>query len=315
MEGERTKKPYYYFTSIPTSFPFGEVLICVHAYHEECFRVLGLKFEQCCKYLDKSINELTNSYNQRLHLEEAQLESDINEEMDEDNCELEETDNCTINVRTSFATSKRGLNHEKNKDEVTKRTKIRSQDLLIEYAMVMTAPILNNVFNDVFDYLELHCSYTGKAVQDRSKCLRTLKGILDNFLKEDLSDEEVQDSKILGIQFAGLNGQIIGIDLLDDGLYFGLEGPTFSFPAQLISVKCLRSALEALYFFKQEIVKKMKLIPDPKKVNHLYNRIFHSNSGTLMEAKHFKIKFVRKTCFTPKERKNRNGHAQGSNAS
>ena len=43
----------------------------------------------------------------------------------------------------------------------------------------------------------------GKAVQDRSKCLRTLKGVLDNLLKEDLSDEEVQDSKVLGIQFAG----------------------------------------------------------------------------------------------------------------
>ncbi|CAG8779340.1 497_t:CDS:1, partial [Acaulospora colombiana] len=42
----------------------------------------------------------------------------------------------------------------------------------------------------------------GKAVQDSSKCLRTLKGVLDNFLKENLSDEEIQDSKILGIQFA-----------------------------------------------------------------------------------------------------------------
>ncbi|CAG8807871.1 35871_t:CDS:2, partial [Gigaspora margarita] len=164
----------------------------------------------------------------------------------------------------------------------------------IEYAMAMIAPILKNVFGDTFDYLELRWGETlsngmsdrrrkidlrivhkakklelshtecakaptlGKAVQDRSKCLRTLKGVLDNFLKEDLSDEEVQDSKILGIQFAG-------IDLLDDGLYFGLEGPTFSFPAQLINIKCLRDALEALYFFKQEIVKKMKLIPDPKK--------------------------------------------------
>ncbi|CAG8534906.1 6675_t:CDS:2, partial [Scutellospora calospora] len=218
----------------------------------------------------------------------------------------------------------------------------------IEYAMAMIAPILKNVFDDTFDYLELRWGETlsnsmsdrrrkidlriihkakklelshtecakaptlGKAVQDRSKCLRTLKGILDNFLKEDLSDEEVQDSKILGIQFAGLNGQIIGIDLLDDGLYFGLEEPTFSFPAQLINIKCLRDALEALYFFKQEIVKKMKLIPDPKKVNHPYNLIFHSNSGTLREAKHSKIKFVRKTYFTPKERKNRNG-TQGSN--
>jgi len=123
MEGKRNKKPHYYFTPIPTSFPFGalplgyhspvppnmkkfcdkkfcknpaneegEVLICGHAYHEECFRVLGLKCEHCYKYLDKSIDELTKSYNQRLHLEETQLESDINEEMDE-GCELEETDN------------------------------------------------------------------------------------------------------------------------------------------------------------------------------------------------------------------------------
>ncbi|CAG8798088.1 44046_t:CDS:2 [Gigaspora margarita] len=42
-----------------------------------------------------------------------------------------------------------------------------------------------------------------KVVHDRSKCLRTLKGVLDNFLKEDLTNEDVQDSKILGIQFSG----------------------------------------------------------------------------------------------------------------
>ncbi|CAI2191651.1 8824_t:CDS:10, partial [Funneliformis geosporum] len=201
----------------------------------------------------------------------------------------------------------------------------------IEYAMAMTRPIINNVFSDTFDYLKLRWGETlsnfisdrrrkidlrivhkaknlelshsecakaptpGKAVQDRSKCLRTLKGVLDNLLKEDLSDEEVQDSKVLGIQFAG-------IDLLDDGLYFGLEGPTFSFPAQLINIKCLRGALEALYFFKQEVVKKMKLIPDPKKMNHPYNQIFHSNSGTLIKAKHFKTEFIRETHFTPKKR-------------
>ncbi|POG67265.1 hypothetical protein GLOIN_2v1649104, partial [Rhizophagus irregularis DAOM 181602=DAOM 197198] len=63
-----------------------EVLICGYAYHEECFRVLGLKCEHCYKYLDKSIDELTKSYNQRLHLEETQIESNINEEMDEDSC-------------------------------------------------------------------------------------------------------------------------------------------------------------------------------------------------------------------------------------
>ncbi|CAG8644203.1 12205_t:CDS:10, partial [Ambispora leptoticha] len=163
----------------------------------------------------------------------------------------------------------------------------------IEYAMTMTAPVMNNIFSDVLDYLKLRWGETlssatsdrrrkidlrivhkvkklelghsecakaptpAKAVHDRSKCLRTLKGVLDNFLKEDLSDEEVQDSKILGIQFSG-------VDLLEDGLYFGLEGSTFNFPAQLTNIKCLRGALETLYFFKQNFVKKAKLIPDPK---------------------------------------------------
>ena len=94
MEGKKTKKPYYYFDPIPTSFPLGalpfgyhlpvlpnmkkfcdkkfcknstneegKVLICSHAYHEECFQVVGLKCEHCYKYLDKSIDELTKSYN------------------------------------------------------------------------------------------------------------------------------------------------------------------------------------------------------------------------------------------------------------
>ncbi|CAG8625390.1 3081_t:CDS:10 [Cetraspora pellucida] len=138
----------------------------------------------------------------------------------------------------------------------------------IEYAITMTAPIMNTMFSDgetlsnvmhdrrrKIDLKIIHktkglglshseCARAptpAKVVHDRSKCLRTLKGVLDNFLKEDLSNEDVQDSKILGIQFSGLNGQIIGIDLLDDGLYFGLEGPTFNFPAQLTDIKCLRS--------------------------------------------------------------------------
>jgi len=102
------------FCKKSTSDSEGEVLICGHAYHEECFRVLGLKCEHCYKYLDKSINELTNSYNQRLHLEEAQLESDINEEMDEDNCELEETDSYRSKIGTDSELQKRILGIFKN---------------------------------------------------------------------------------------------------------------------------------------------------------------------------------------------------------
>jgi hypothetical protein len=137
MEGKRTKKPYYYFDPIPTSFPLGalplgyhspvlpnmkkfcdkkfcknstneegEVLICGHAYHEECFRVVGLKCEHCYKYLDKSIDELTKSYNQRLHLEETQLELN-DEEIDEDNCEVEESDNYKPKIETDSELQKR----------------------------------------------------------------------------------------------------------------------------------------------------------------------------------------------------------------
>ncbi|CAG8512510.1 7788_t:CDS:10 [Paraglomus brasilianum] len=203
----------------------------------------------------------------------------------------------------------------------------------MEYAINMTAPILNDVFNDVLDILKLHwgetlsverrrkidirivhkykdielshCECTKaptpvRAIRDRSKCLRTAKTILDRFLEEDLSDETVKDSTILGIQFAGLHGQIIGIDLLDDGLYFGLEGSHFSFPAQLSNIKCLRNALEALFFFKENIVRKANLFPDPKKYNHAYNKIFHNGVESKVKAKHFKTKFIRKTYFTPK---------------
>jgi hypothetical protein len=86
----------------------GEVLICGHAYHEECFQVLGLKCEHCYKYLDKSIDELTKSYNQRLHLEETQPELD-DEEMDEDNCELEESDSYKSKIETDSELQRRIL--------------------------------------------------------------------------------------------------------------------------------------------------------------------------------------------------------------
>ncbi|CAI2186046.1 2456_t:CDS:2, partial [Funneliformis geosporum] len=110
MERKKTKKPYYYFDPIPTSFPLGalplrypspvlpnmkkfcdkkfcknstneegEVLICGHAYHEECFR---------------------------MHLEETQLELN-DEEIDEDNCEVEESDNYKLKIEADSELQKR----------------------------------------------------------------------------------------------------------------------------------------------------------------------------------------------------------------
>ncbi|CAI2182692.1 17070_t:CDS:2 [Funneliformis geosporum] len=115
----------------------------------------------------------------------------------------------------------------------------------IEYALLMTGPIMNDIFNNLLDILELRWGE-----------------ILSN----------------------GLDGQIIGIDLLDNGLYFGLEGLTFSFPAQLSNIKCLRGALKNLYFYKESIIQKAKLLPDPKKQNHAYNKIFHADSDTLLAS-------------------------------
>ncbi|GES73473.1 hypothetical protein GLOIN_2v1778876 [Rhizophagus clarus] len=78
-------------------------------FFDEIWKNNGLKCEHCYKYLDKSIDELTKSYNQRLNLEETQLESDINEEIDEDSCELEETDSYKSKVRTDSELQKRIL--------------------------------------------------------------------------------------------------------------------------------------------------------------------------------------------------------------
>jgi len=41
--------------------------------------------------------------------------------------------------------------------------------------------------------------------------------------------------------FLGLEGQLFAINLLDEGLYFSLNGPTFRFPAVLNNIELLRS--------------------------------------------------------------------------
>ncbi|CAI2196983.1 7766_t:CDS:1, partial [Funneliformis geosporum] len=70
--------------------------------------ILGLKCEHCYKYLDKSIDELTKSYNQKLQLEEIQLELN-NEKKVENDCELEETDSYILNTKTDFELQQRIL--------------------------------------------------------------------------------------------------------------------------------------------------------------------------------------------------------------
>ncbi|GET64460.1 hypothetical protein GLOIN_2v1830060 [Rhizophagus irregularis DAOM 181602=DAOM 197198] len=100
-EGKKIKKDFYYFPGIKSQFSSkalplgyhskkwpsanklcdrlectdpswidGMVLNCGHGYHETCFRTLGLKCPHCFKYLSDSIDELSQSYNQRLQMDE-----------------------------------------------------------------------------------------------------------------------------------------------------------------------------------------------------------------------------------------------------
>src|SRR5947208_13284329 len=129
MEGKRILKPYYYFPHLNSRFSLGalplgfqspippnqekfcdrvectnmsdidgHVLICGHAYHENCFRMINLRCQHCFNYLSRSIDELTDSYNQRLHMED-----NINSSLDlenipqiEEDSDLDGADKITI---------------------------------------------------------------------------------------------------------------------------------------------------------------------------------------------------------------------------
>ncbi len=113
-EGKRVKKDYCYFPGIETRFSFGvlplgyhskqrpvinklcdrtgcmdlswndgQVLICGHGYHETCFRILGLRCLHCFNYLSSSIEALSQSYNQRLKM---------NDNIDLENSEVQNHD-------------------------------------------------------------------------------------------------------------------------------------------------------------------------------------------------------------------------------
>ncbi|RHZ86530.1 hypothetical protein Glove_50g9 [Diversispora epigaea] len=119
MEGARIKKPYYYFPPLSKRFSFGAiplgyhsshlpnqnqfcdyencdfifntngiVLICRHAYHEECFDRIGLKCQYCFEYLSASIDELSHSFNERL-----KMNIDIENEFDQMHILSSEDDN------------------------------------------------------------------------------------------------------------------------------------------------------------------------------------------------------------------------------
>ncbi|CAG8833349.1 41756_t:CDS:2, partial [Gigaspora margarita] len=56
------------------------------------------------------------------------------------------------------------------------------------------------------------------------------------------------NTKILSV--LSFESQLIRVDLLDEGLYFGFDRLAFKFLIQICSIDILRQALEILYYFK-----------------------------------------------------------------
>ncbi|CAJ0627222.1 11321_t:CDS:2 [Entrophospora sp. SA101] len=69
----------------------------------------------------------------------------------------------------------------------------------MDHAIIMTAPIIR-ILKDGTELSHTECaksSTPGKAIRDRSKCLQTLKCVFDKYLKKDLSESDVKDSKMI----------------------------------------------------------------------------------------------------------------------
>ncbi|RHZ47141.1 hypothetical protein Glove_590g3 [Diversispora epigaea] len=137
-----------------------------------------------------------------------------------------------------------------------------------------------------------------KILKDRSKSFRTNKCILNKYLKNDLPSEALENTTIFGLQLAALEGQLIGVDLLDEGLYFGFDGPAFEFPAQICSIDVLRQTLEVLYYFKVQVIRKAKFLSQNSRKNSIAKLLY---SEDIMKPNHYKINYIRETYFTPKK--------------
>ncbi|CAG8688377.1 2138_t:CDS:2, partial [Dentiscutata erythropus] len=96
-------------------------------------------------------------------------------------------------------------------------------------------------------------------------------------------------------------GQIIGVDLLDNGLYFSFEGPLLRFPAQISDITVLKQTLEALYFFKESIVHKAEALSCLNNDSDPFSNIFHTE--IISKPQHCKADFISPTYFTPQKDK------------
>ncbi|CAJ0631783.1 14375_t:CDS:10 [Entrophospora sp. SA101] len=133
----------------------------------------------------------------------------------------------------SFSHDNLSSNHEDilhNVHEDGKENKLTE----MEFVLKTVAPVMDIIFSDMQEnrfedqnsreLSHIECAQAptpAKIVRDRSKILRTNKCILDNYLRLNIPDQDVENSAVLAFQFAGLHGQLLAVDLLDNGLYFG----------------------------------------------------------------------------------------------
>ncbi|PKC71058.1 hypothetical protein RhiirA1_454002 [Rhizophagus irregularis] len=97
----------------------GEVLICGHAYHEECFQKLGLRCHHCYSYLATSIDELTQLYNNRLHMDEdINNEFDIKNEKQSEDCEFDNAETINIHKTIDIELSEKILAFAENRIQI-----------------------------------------------------------------------------------------------------------------------------------------------------------------------------------------------------
>ncbi|CAJ0764793.1 10897_t:CDS:2, partial [Entrophospora sp. SA101] len=183
----------------------------------------------------------------------------------------------------------------------------------MEYVLKVVAPILDVVFSNVSSMINLRtkCRKIDLRIECRVQGMEVVELSHSSAAPSAMPAKTVRDRSefpssifhlttliIIGIHYSSLllalSGQLIGIDLVDDGLYFGVGGPSFCFPSQLLQLKSLQHALE------DNIMHKVELLSIEE--HHPYKKIFGNKKKS--KPTHKKLAFIRSTHFTPKNRKN-----------
>ncbi|RHZ44752.1 hypothetical protein Glove_709g27 [Diversispora epigaea] len=137
----------------------------------------------------------------------------------------------------------------------------------IEFVLKVAGPIMDIIFSDVQHLVQLKWGETvskateiGRKIDLQIRCRGKNIELSHSECARRTTPTKIIHDRIIGLQLAALHGQIIGIDLLDNGLYFGFEGPLLRFPAQINDITVLKQTLETLYFIKESIIHKAEAL-------------------------------------------------------